>query len=209
MLIINNDENICVSVDRNDVSVCGRKRSGCSNDEHMAEGQTDRRLGAWRWSATALPSSTCPTHLLVRSHDSLHLMFKSHTPSMKPSNSNNPQVSCHLKSFLQSTGSKLRPLHTSARIIPWLTECCHMLKVLLSQHSSNRVKKFSHYSLLKIWESSFWNFAGQHKDVPNFVLVLGNSQKSVCSLQHNFYQQPFKASACSFSFRFTMQSLTS
>ena len=42
MSIINNDENICVSVDRNDVSVCGQKSSGCSNNEEcMAEGETE------------------------------------------------------------------------------------------------------------------------------------------------------------------------
>jgi len=42
MSIINKDGNICVSVDRNDVSVCGRKLSRCSNnEEHMAEGETE------------------------------------------------------------------------------------------------------------------------------------------------------------------------
>jgi hypothetical protein len=42
MSVINKDENICVSADPNDVSVCGQKPSRCSNSEqHMAEGETE------------------------------------------------------------------------------------------------------------------------------------------------------------------------
>lgn len=42
MLIIIKNENIRVSIDRKDVTVCGRKSSGClNNEEHMAEGEKE------------------------------------------------------------------------------------------------------------------------------------------------------------------------
>jgi hypothetical protein len=61
----------------------------------------------------------------------------------------------------------------------FFTGHCRLLMLLLSSLSSMGLKNLMHVSLLQTPESFHWNVMIKHKDVSDFVLLLGESLESL------------------------------